>query len=323
MKKIITILLVSLSLISYSQCDLTSSDTHVDDVKVLLDSPNNCNEIVIPDGVTINMDGKWDLSAYSSMVLKIMGSGSLVFSENGNGDRDELIVGENSVLVIGDVNNASALVVGNGGGQVRITHGSNTYKGNDFSGIIASGGINIGALPVEFLSFDISHLSEGVLLEWETATELNNNHFTIERSVDLNNFIEVDTVGGSGTSSNVVNYRFVDKSNLPTNIYYYRLKQTDFNGNYDYSNIVFVSIVNDKVSHVHPTVSSGLFNVDVISYENLYIVVTNSQGEVVISKYYFLKGSVVVDITDVDPGLYFIKIFNYNGVNITEKVIKK
>lgn len=105
--------------------------------------------------------------------------------------------------------------------------------------------ITSGSLPIELLSFTGKNNGNENILKWETASETNNNFFTIERSVDGIYFNEIGKINGAGNSTSVLNYSLVD--NNPTNgINYYRLKQTDFDGKYKYSSPISVSAENDN-----------------------------------------------------------------------------
>lgn len=97
-------------------------------------------------------------------------------------------------------------------------------------------------LPVELTTFTANVVKGAINLSWTTATELNNYGFEIERSVDGKNFASVGFVKGNGSTSETKNYSFSDKAEL-NNIkdYYYRLKQVDFNGSFEYSDIIQVA----------------------------------------------------------------------------------
>ncbi|MES2654456.1 MAG: SBBP repeat-containing protein [Bacteroidota bacterium] len=93
-----------------------------------------------------------------------------------------------------------------------------------------------GILPVKLITFNAALVNKKVNCTWETASEINNDYFTIERSIDGNNFESVGTVKGQGFSNTNTRYSFTD--NNPFNsISYYRLKQTDFDDRYTYSPI--------------------------------------------------------------------------------------
>ncbi|MCU0415262.1 MAG: T9SS type A sorting domain-containing protein [Ignavibacteriaceae bacterium] len=96
-------------------------------------------------------------------------------------------------------------------------------------------------VPVEFTSFSSVVDGSNVILDWSTATELNNFGFEVQRSTAGNEFATVGFVNGYGTTTEVKNYRFVD-ANLSSGSYTYRLKQVDFNGTFSYSDEVNVDV---------------------------------------------------------------------------------
>jgi hypothetical protein len=96
-------------------------------------------------------------------------------------------------------------------------------------------------MPVELLSFFASVHENSVLLSWETATELNNLGFDIERRIGNESWIKLGFVGGNGTSTSVHEYSFVD-NNIASEKYSYRLKQIDNDGSLSYSNEVEVDV---------------------------------------------------------------------------------
>lgn len=97
--------------------------------------------------------------------------------------------------------------------------------------------ITVISLPVELLEFEASWKGEGVKLDWETASETNNEGFLIERSFDGKNWRELGFVQGHGTSLELQSYSFVDRQ-PGTGMNYYRLKQLDFDGAFEYSKVI-------------------------------------------------------------------------------------
>jgi len=105
------------------------------------------------------------------------------------------------------------------------------------------------SLPVELTSFTAQLNENQVSLQWQTATETNNQGFEIERRMDDNKWSRIGFVEGHGTTTEVQSYQFIDNvSNLNANIFTYRLKQIDYNGSFEYSDEVEVmnSISPDK-----------------------------------------------------------------------------
>ena len=102
-------------------------------------------------------------------------------------------------------------------------------------------GVFIGELPVELTSFNASITQNKVQLNWETATELNNNGFEVQRKLENSDWITIGFVQGKGTTTEPTTYTYLDDvSDFISNKIYYRLKQIDYNGNYEFSNEVEV-----------------------------------------------------------------------------------
>jgi len=99
-------------------------------------------------------------------------------------------------------------------------------------------------LPIELMYFDGKWVNNYNLLSWSTASELNNDYFTIERSLDGYNWETFRTIPGSGNSNYVINYEFKDYDYSEDKINYYRLSQTDFNGVKEIFNIIAINNLN-------------------------------------------------------------------------------
>ena len=96
-------------------------------------------------------------------------------------------------------------------------------------------------VPVELSNFSVTPSSNNVQISWTTLTETNNSGFEIERKTETTDWIKITFVAGYGTSSEVHSYTFNDY-NLSSDRYYYRLKQIDYDGSINYSDVVFIEI---------------------------------------------------------------------------------
>lgn len=145
-------------------------------------------------------------------------------------------------------------------GQTSIDSGSAHCLYSDWSGIdtITPGGPYIGfgslaiagsngtSLPVELLFFEVSPVNNSYLeLKWQTAGEINNDRFEIERSTDGINFSFLKTISGAGTVTQPIDYFYDDHDIEFNRTYYYRLKQVDFDGSFTYSLIRSGAIFSD------------------------------------------------------------------------------
>jgi hypothetical protein len=99
-------------------------------------------------------------------------------------------------------------------------------------------------IPVELLSFDAISNNDGkVILSWSTSTETNNSLFLIERKMGEAQFSTIASIRGNGTSSIPHSYSFTNNT-FKSGLYFYRLKQVDFNGSYNYSKIININVTN-------------------------------------------------------------------------------
>ncbi|GJM35503.1 MAG: hypothetical protein DHS20C18_45040 [Saprospiraceae bacterium] len=122
----------------------------------------------------------------------------------------------------------------------------------------------MNVLPIELIAFSALPIGNRIVsLNWQTATEINNDYFTIERSLDGRIWEEVTKYKGAGNSEVMVRYHLTDE-NPYMGVSYYRLKQTDYNGEYSYSKVEAVNI--DKVEnasiHIYPNPTSDQINLE-------------------------------------------------------------
>ncbi len=194
-----------------------------------------------------------------------------------------------------------------------------------------AGIISQEALPVELIAFFGKHNEKEYRndLTWVTVSEVNNDHFEVLRSIDGSNFESIGQVKGSGTSSKELTYRFADEDLVPNvNLYYYQLRQVDFDGRSELSDVIQVR-VNSKVDRgasVYPNPVSQLVNVDIngLKGDVVDIKLYDYTGKLV-SKLYNGKLSDVLaqyrlDISNVISGVYMMSI-QVGDKNIQQRLI--
>lgn len=136
----------------------------------------------------------------------------------------------------------SNAMVGNGS----VNSGSRTLTWSGITSFSEFTGVGTGtALPIELLDFSAEPTDKVVNLQWITSSEINNSHFTIERSTDGVTFKKVLEMPGAGNSNTVRTYKAIDESPA-MGVSYYRLKQTDFNGDFTYSEWVVINFTGDE-----------------------------------------------------------------------------
>jgi hypothetical protein len=155
-------------------------------------------------------------------------------------------------------------------------------------------------LPVQLVSFTARWVNRSVELEWKTATELNNNYFDIERSATGFQFEAIGRLNGAGTSNTSQVYRFTDEAPL-SGISYYRLKQVDFDGTYEYSYVISVT---NPYSYpgfvVYPNPVEGQF---VYFTEEVNVQLFNSLNQPIL----FRSKVTSLDVSQLPAGLYLLR----------------
>ncbi|TVQ20351.1 MAG: hypothetical protein EA361_00165, partial [Bacteroidetes bacterium] len=149
-----------------------------------------------------------------------------------------------------------------------------------FSEFAVGGNLQNNPLPVEWLSFTAQPAGGEVLLSWQTATETNNDFFTVLRSSDGEHFQSLGRLSGAGNSNQVNSYTFTDVAPL-SGVNYYRVRQTDFDGQYDYSQTLAVEVgaytearvvAHNRQIHFHlPTESNETWNYRVYNLSGMLL----------------------------------------------------
>jgi hypothetical protein len=179
---------------------------------------------------------------------------------------------------------------------------------------------NTFPLPIELLSFNAEEVGDKVRLNWATATETENDYFTIERSRDGLNWEEVSKIDGAGNSMTEINYESWDNSPY-LGVSYYRLKQTDFNGDFTYSQIRSVEFLGDQDYLIYPNPSTNAINV-VLDNDEVSIKVYDMQGKLVRAFDKVSDQIFTMDVTDVERGVYVMRIEHAGKIILKEFVLQ-
>jgi hypothetical protein len=282
--------------------------------------------ILIQSGDIVTIESLQDYSACPTpSVLYI--DGTLEFPVNG----PKLKFPDGSSIVI----NTGGLITstsGTGGGSSNfISIGSSTvWKKADGD---ANGPLVFGTppLPIKLISFEANINEDKVDIKWITAAELNNDYFTLERSVDGKVWEEILITAGAGNSNNVLEYFETDYKPL-RGISYYRLKQTDFNGEFSYSNIVPVKYIkknNGKINLFPSPLTAGtdlhIEFKDIIASE-LLVVLRDIKGREYYSKIVVnIEGGKLIGIpvdSSVPNGIYIVTASSENQLYSQKLIIK-
>lgn len=161
-------------------------------------------------------------------------------------------------------------------------------------------------LPVTWLSFNASATNPNhVQLDWSTASENNSDYYVIQRSSDANNWEEVDRVVAVGNSNVITNYQATD--NHPyIGKSYYRLQQFDFNGEYNFSEIITLNNQPENGIYINYESVSSSFVVQAMEGQNGHVIVTDQAGRLIRSAEFHQSNLCSVNMENVIEGIYFV-----------------
>ncbi len=182
--------------------------------------------------------------------------------------------------------------------------------------------LDIAALPVTLIHFNAEIKNNIAYITWATASEINNNYFTIERSSDGQHFRSVKQVKGAGNSESIKEYSEIDPDPLPGTSYY-RLKQTDYNSDTQVYYMVTVQNAPGTNAEIQNVNVSTLGQYPEISYSmsiatDLKLRVTDMNGKLVLDQSVpSLPGTNKIELKDIPalkPGMYFISLYSGDDV---------
>ncbi|HEY5406474.1 MAG TPA: T9SS type A sorting domain-containing protein [Ginsengibacter sp.] len=179
-----------------------------------------------------------------------------------------------------------------------------------------------GTLAVKITGFTARKNDEEVVLNWQTATEINNKGFEIQRSSDGVHWNTIGFVNGNINSSIQQNYQFNDVTPLASQSFY-RLAQLDIDNNITYSPIASVKFLHAGFYFIANNPGNGLYklNIDATGNDKISFAVIDVNGRRLMSKIVNGSGTQTIDITNYSAGIYLLQIQKGNNL-FTEKLIK-
>lgn len=277
--------------------------------------PNCEDTILIQNSHQIDISSDVNLQ-HCNNKISIFINGTLYFSKNGS----KLRLPDNAFI---DITSTGLL-------DANTYNGANNYIqfGNTKVWISKDGpqsGVSFGTapLPIKLITFNATAKGNSVVLTWQTAAEINNDYFTIERSMDTKNWEEILYITGAGNSIKTETYTSTDLNPLNGTVYY-RLKQTDFDGKFEYFNVVAVNVEKESTYKiaVYPnpaTENSGIALEHNFSHNNSIVTISvkNIEGKEMTS---FISGNFKNTIEGLPKGLYFVTVIT-DSSHQTEKLI--
>jgi len=217
-----------------------------------------------------------------------------------------------------------------------VNYGGGGGGGNGNGGIPGTGTggyvfISWGIVPVELSSFYANVSNGNVVLNWTTETELNNQEFVVERRITESQFITIGNIQGNGTTTGRKYYSFTDAS-VEAGKYFYRLKQVDFDGSFEYSNEVSAEVTAPlefalAQNYPNPFNPSTSIKYSVPESGNIRLSVFNVVGEevAVLAEGFSQAGfyEVTFDASNLSTGVYLSKLQSANSVQTKKMMLLK
>ncbi len=217
--------------------------------------------------------------------------------------------------------NDVAPLTGTLAGQIFTVTGVNLQNNDYFT--VGTTNIASTPLPIQLLSFDVELAKGGVAANWRTSAEINNDYFTLERSLDGEKFVEAARVPGAGNSTDVRSYGVFDYPRAKGAIYY-RLKQTDFDGKASWSDVRKVNLpeIPFYVSVYPNPVDSDEFHIELpMDTPEASVTILNASGQLIHSGITHQPTS-KWNVQDLPAGIYFVKVLTNDGADVVKVVVR-
>lgn len=177
-------------------------------------------------------------------------------------------------------------------------------------------------LPIVLGSYDVYPINDFVKIDWATEIEVNNDFFTIHRSLNGKDWEELLTINGAGQSNIRREYSIMDENPFP-GISYYRLKQTDYNGQNAHFGIKQVNMhQNGMIVKAFPNPAKDQFTLNTYFEGTKQITITNQLGNIIYSNSSWIGLTYDISVIDWPDGIYFIIISDGINMNISKVLIQ-
>jgi len=314
---------------------------------------NSTGDLIFNNSITINIDDSDTLVVDGSLImsnnpnLNVGSGGVLIITGNLNVNNNFKILAGGKVVIMGNLIANNNTDITTEGTTALYVFGIIMTNNISYTGPVTSFDNKesfldteveltnyikdiIGiALPIELIDFNAEYRKNSNIIDiyWVTASEKNCDYFLIERSFDGVNFEEIIKIKGGGNSNLITSYHAVDLSQ--SNVYY-KLKEVDFNGEYEYFEIIYVQLIVDRnIENLIKIYPNPAFQntVNLFFEENSnsskLITISNTNGSICHKKE--IDGNVQnisLNLDCLEKGTYFVTVIYDNQKNTQKLIIK-
>lgn len=271
-----------------------------------------------PNTIVLRKDLNWAMSTANGLA-----GGTYNLQEQGTGYG---VIGAVSDLRVSLLNSVVGAAGVNGGTTADPQVNRTGLAVTDLTNTFYLGSINSASspLPVKLIRFTAAAEGSTVRLDWETAMETASDYFTVLRSRDAVQWDSVTVVPGHGNSDGPAYYETSD--NHPYHgVSYYRLAQTDDNGKVTYSEVCVINVgegAGDLVVYPNPA-DDHIVVVPSVAGSNLTVQIVDIRGMIVVQPVCSNGGSVVMSVRGLASGVYFLRIQQASGTQVTPILVKR
>ena len=301
-------------LVSDLQVDLSSNNmapAEGDPIEITISINNNGPTIdynitsttTIPDGYTFDSF----VSGYTGSANQSSGTITWSFDPLGKDNNQTL-----TFTAIAEPSGDRTFTSNVNGDRTDVSPGNNS---DDLTILLAS---DQDPLPVSLISFNVKSHKNKNIISWSTASEINNDYFAIERSTNGEDYKSIGVVNGYGNSNSVREYEFRD--NYPTReVVYYKLKQVDYDGAYEYFGPIAVNpkAFEEKIT-VYPNPAGEKLFVSGLN-QDVKLNIYNPNGQIVYQKLNNQQ-TTQIDLSHLSSGLYYLHVVYPDGETKSKKI---
>ena len=270
------------------------------DIQVSIDGGPYVSEVRI----TGNSNAYWEYN--SKTISKVVNGLTELHTPAGGGDRTALGDGFSIVELIFPLGTTSIAI----DVYTRANSAGEEFWFDDFFMLGSGGGGS--SLPIVLTSFDLNPHEEGVGIEWVVHSQVNNDYYTIEKSKNAIDWVSVENINGAGNSNTEMRYHIVDSDPF-LGVSYYRLTQTDFNGEYETFPPKSVEVKDNKTIglHIYPNPAIDYIELD-MEYSQYRLInhdvqIFDIEGHRVYKKHFIGElRNFSIDIQKFKPGVYMV-----------------
>jgi len=272
----------------------------------------------LPDGQQTGLPAGWTILSNTGSQLRLCNSG-------------DVIPGLTARDIILKVQGVSLSAPQTFSGQINFGNGTTcaagpSVSGNNTADDFATSTIEVilGPVPLTLTRFSASLAGCRPALQWQTENEVNSHDFAVERwDAAAGHWIVAGTVAAAGNSHSTTKYSYTDEANFAQGKILYRLKMTDINGQFKYSDVIPVMIdCNNITATVFPNpVTDGKLYVSLTGTTNKVAAILVSAAGQTVLKTSLVNGTNQVDLHQIASGTYLLQITGANGIDKKWKVI--